>query len=449
MSDAPPSATTVVVILGMHRSGTSCLTRALNRCGMHLGDDLLTAPSLSNAQGKWEAREVVEINDRLLAAAGGAWDKVPHRLVPNEELLGRMRDFVARLSTSPVVGWKDPRTVLTYPLWKPLLGDHRVVACWRHPESVAESLALREGWPLEKGLDLWRTYNERLLADVEQEAEVIWFDFEMPPQLFTDWLEQACPRLRLQFDPHAASSFNSFHRHHQHTRPPEDPRLRAVYDRLGRETQKFTATLPSGSSSSSADPPGAPQGGLSRVWTLLSEQVRDLAEVHRQQNALVQRLERHLNKTSRQVLQARECTSEAPSQAFAALEQKVHALDQGNDRLERRLSAQEQFTDALLARWTQYHEQWLSSELRLQDCLADLENEAETEQARRAELDARLAQLEIWEQRMRQSTGYRLAQKVERWLNWPRRAICRLRPGIPAPHVGHRSKTGVSPTTNA
>src|SRR5438874_1070820 len=68
----------IVCILGMHRSGTSLLTRMLNLMGVHLGpEQLLMQPNSSNPKGYWEHDGIVSLNDEILARLGGSWDKPP------------------------------------------------------------------------------------------------------------------------------------------------------------------------------------------------------------------------------------------------------------------------------------------------------------------------------------------------------------------------------------
>lgn len=54
-----------ILISGMHRSGTSALTRILNLLGTELGNDLLP-PHADNPHGYWESGAAVALND-------GAW----------------------------------------------------------------------------------------------------------------------------------------------------------------------------------------------------------------------------------------------------------------------------------------------------------------------------------------------------------------------------------------
>ena len=67
-----------ICIAGMHRSGTSMLTRLLHLCGLDLGPaDRLLQPAPDNPEGFWESLPFVELNKQLLATLGGAWHTPP------------------------------------------------------------------------------------------------------------------------------------------------------------------------------------------------------------------------------------------------------------------------------------------------------------------------------------------------------------------------------------
>ena len=66
----------VVIVLGMHRSGTSALTRGLQALNVELGENLTSAVEGNNDKGFWEDREVVTINEILLERLGGDWDSL-------------------------------------------------------------------------------------------------------------------------------------------------------------------------------------------------------------------------------------------------------------------------------------------------------------------------------------------------------------------------------------
>ncbi|MFD2233067.1 hypothetical protein [Phaeospirillum tilakii] len=67
-----------ILILGMHRSGTSCLTGMLEQAGLPLGE--VNTVSRHNRKGNRENNEVMRLNDAVLAASGGRWDQPPPAL---------------------------------------------------------------------------------------------------------------------------------------------------------------------------------------------------------------------------------------------------------------------------------------------------------------------------------------------------------------------------------
>ena len=167
---------TAVCILGMHRSGTSCLAGCLESAGLQLGEVVEWAPF--NLKGNRENLDIRALNDDVLATSGGAWDAPPAQLrwTPAQE--ARRDAIVEGLSAlGDLWGFKDPRVVLTLPFWQERVGKLRVAATFRHPLAVAQSLAARQDVPLERGIWLWREYNERLLRYVRQsEAALVSFD---------------------------------------------------------------------------------------------------------------------------------------------------------------------------------------------------------------------------------------------------------------------------------
>ena len=64
-----------VLVLGMHRSGTSALARGLQMLGVYLGNNFLS-PQPDNPTGYWEDKNICELNERLLAVFGLKWEDV-------------------------------------------------------------------------------------------------------------------------------------------------------------------------------------------------------------------------------------------------------------------------------------------------------------------------------------------------------------------------------------
>ena len=159
------SQRTALVILGMHRSGTSSLAGLLSRLGCSLGDDLLEANEW-NPLGYGEHREVVERHDALLRGAGLTWDSARAPDVGAAALREAEADFVALLerdfSDTPLFALKDPRMCRLLPLWSAVFAaagvDARYVIMLRHPLEIAASLARRDGFELSRSLLLWGTH---------------------------------------------------------------------------------------------------------------------------------------------------------------------------------------------------------------------------------------------------------------------------------------------------
>ena len=151
-----------VFILGMHRSGTSCLTGCLEECGLALGDVNRDAPY--NKKGNQEDVRVMNLHDEILGYNGGSWDRPPEKVLWHEEHR-RERDRILRLYEGfPVFGIKDPRTVLTIDGWLEVCSDVGFVGTYRHPLAVAASLRARNGFTTARSLELWSAYNQKLVS---------------------------------------------------------------------------------------------------------------------------------------------------------------------------------------------------------------------------------------------------------------------------------------------
>jgi GT2 family glycosyltransferase len=163
------------VVVGMHRSGTSAVTRSINLLGIAtcVDSDLVPA-SDANPRGHWESASLVRANDALLRLAGGAWWCPPRpaatlwsgRALRRYERVGR-RVLEQGHRTRQWV-WKDPRTSLTLPFWRNALAETPLVAVvvFRDPDEVAESLCRRNGFAPELSLALWERYVHHVLRGV-------------------------------------------------------------------------------------------------------------------------------------------------------------------------------------------------------------------------------------------------------------------------------------------
>jgi hypothetical protein len=190
-----------LIVLGMHRSGTSAFTGVLGLLGVDLGPNLMP-PSAANESGYWEHQEIVTIHESLLQALGSRWDD-PSRLPPGWPRLEavapyrrKLREIIARdFADSPLWALKDPRMCRLLPLWTALMDEIGCQPVWivvtRHPQENIGSLEKRDGFSPGKSGLLWLQH----MLDAERETRgrnrvLITFD-----QLLDDW-EATLDRVR-------------------------------------------------------------------------------------------------------------------------------------------------------------------------------------------------------------------------------------------------------------
>ncbi len=179
----------VLCILGMHRSGTSCLTGSLQQGGLFLGKHHTW--NEYNRKGNRENQDVVSLHESIFKANGLNW-KQPLRPASWKTLwrhpapvwqpqhVARAREILAEYAGSELWGFKDPRTLMLLDGWRKLVPDMEFVGIYRHPMAVAQSLASRPALPvsIEEGLGMWYDYNRQLLRQYRRAPfPVVCFDW--------------------------------------------------------------------------------------------------------------------------------------------------------------------------------------------------------------------------------------------------------------------------------
>ncbi|MCQ2995862.1 glycoside hydrolase family 99-like domain-containing protein [Pseudomonas syringae] len=206
------NSNTVIVVLGMHRSGTSAVTRSLELLGVGLGEKLHPA-NFDNPTGFWEDEDCLSINEQLLAVLASAYDQLD---IAWENILDLPAVAGLRAQAGQIIktkleqaggiwGFKDPRTCRLVEFWQAVFADvgcnAKYVIALRNPTSVAASLHHRNGIPFEKSYLLWLQhvlpsvmktvglprvfidYDELLASPYEQLARISTrLDLPMPPR---------------------------------------------------------------------------------------------------------------------------------------------------------------------------------------------------------------------------------------------------------------------------
>jgi len=166
-----------LVVLGMYRSGTSAVARALNLCGAFLPDRVVAARLGINPKGFWETEAVTDLDARFLEHLGADWNRVDFELPTHgpltDEFVLNVREVLQQEhGAAPLILIKDPRICVLAPLWDRALreGGYRpvYVVVVRHPAEVAGSMETQGDMPLARGLALWHTYMRRAEAFVAE-----------------------------------------------------------------------------------------------------------------------------------------------------------------------------------------------------------------------------------------------------------------------------------------
>lgn len=153
-----------VFVLGMHRSGTSLVAGVMRILGVDFGpDSQLMAPNPTNRKGFFEHIPLNGINVEVLTRLGGDWC-VPPNFTPGWEdsvsLAELRKEAVRRIQesfgASPLWGFKDPRTCLTFPFWRKVVPcPLRVVVVVRNPIDSARSVEKVQRILASEGCELW------------------------------------------------------------------------------------------------------------------------------------------------------------------------------------------------------------------------------------------------------------------------------------------------------
>jgi len=241
MSQTPADAKRILFVLGMHRSGTSALTRVLSLCGATLPAGLVGADS-SNPGGYWEPFMAIVLNEEILRRQGtAAFDPTLREegfdADQKAASIAAIRDYMTTLPNAPLVVIKDPRITVLSELWfeaaRKAGFDVAAVIAVRHPQEAVEScirhvesLYKLSGVLPELGSAWWLKYN--LLA--ERHTRGVPHVFVEYANLLDDWrreIKRISTALKIELDPRDERAVEEFltpdFRHQRQCGPVTDP----------------------------------------------------------------------------------------------------------------------------------------------------------------------------------------------------------------------------------
>ena len=158
----------IILVMGMHRSGTSAITRALQVFGIQLGEKLMPALP-DNAKGFWEDLEINALNIEMMNAINSDWHNLApigvedvSKLINSKFFLQAVSLLCQKTEDASVFGFKDPRVSKLLPFWKAVFAhcefSVQYIITLRNPLSVCKSLQIRDGFDHRKSYALWQAH---------------------------------------------------------------------------------------------------------------------------------------------------------------------------------------------------------------------------------------------------------------------------------------------------
>jgi len=207
-----------IILLGMHRSGTSLIAEIITNNGVFLGNDLNI---------HFESKSFLEINDKLLNLAHSYWDTPIHfkNILDDKEAINNLLEWLKKQVNSRLFksnfwgrkkffknsdqirwGWKEPRTTIAFPLWLKLYPYAQIIFIYRNGVDVANSLVQRElkrkgkifnklysarCQDISRAFQLWKEYNQTFLdyKNIIYKKNVLMLSYE-------DFLQEPVSNLR-------------------------------------------------------------------------------------------------------------------------------------------------------------------------------------------------------------------------------------------------------------
>ena len=179
----------ILIITGMHRSGTSLISQYLNKCGIDIGKELINLDSISSDSafnGHHEDKDFLDFHESLLQKSWKIpFKKANYAFPTNEFALPLFIGQKEQLEAERIIqkrakleqwGWKDPRTSLFLDFWQQRLKDSTYLLLFRHPLTVVDSV-VRRGTDKtviakpEIALKTWILFNKKILSFQEKHQD--------------------------------------------------------------------------------------------------------------------------------------------------------------------------------------------------------------------------------------------------------------------------------------
>lgn len=198
----------IYVVLGMHKSGTTLISQILHASGINMGE--FNSALDYDRNNKYERHATQELNREILHGllippldyllrrpfrppvdqAGYRRNKDSVAIIRQRALQRKLNnlsvpDKMSRLITDLQNkhrdwGFKDPRTCLTYDLWRKALPDHRIIIVYRHYNQLLVRYKAQGSWAHTfRVMHGWTHHNLANLNTAKLSRQpVLWISYE-------------------------------------------------------------------------------------------------------------------------------------------------------------------------------------------------------------------------------------------------------------------------------
>ncbi len=166
----------VIVVLGMHKSGTTLVSEILHKSGINMVEQFDEEQGYYKGN-KMERASTLDLNHEMLNSRGVSSLDIPvtpEALDPSPAQIKRMEEIIDDCNIRyKFWGFKDPRTCITYNIWKKLLPPHRLIVVYRHPAKILAHYNKRSTFMDRisryfRAMEKWKANNQLLLAHISQ-----------------------------------------------------------------------------------------------------------------------------------------------------------------------------------------------------------------------------------------------------------------------------------------
>ena len=174
----------ILLVVGMHRSGTSFLAHCAEVLGYSLPQDR-GGPASDNPKGHFEPQAIVALNDRVLARQGAWWGRIG-AIATGPDTADMKAALADSFGDASGIVLKDPRLTMLLPAWRGFLQDNAksvaALIALRHPAEAAASLARRDGMGADMAQLSWIAHTLAAIEGTDGLARTL--------VLFPDWTSE-------------------------------------------------------------------------------------------------------------------------------------------------------------------------------------------------------------------------------------------------------------------